>query len=71
MFHILAGNRFSSYICILFIRLSNHKERKLLMNSLIKDFSIIFLANNKNDNIIINKLINSLRMGNYNQNPSI
>ena len=68
-FHILAGNHFSSYICDLFIKLSNHKEKKLLMNSLIKDNTIVFLANNNNGNIIMNKLMNSLRMekgSNYN-----
>ena len=62
-FHILAGNHFSSYICDLFIKLSNHKEKKLLMNSLIKDNTITFLSNNNNNgNIIINKLMNSLKM---------
>ena len=35
---------------------------KLLMNSLIKDNTIAFLANNNNGNIIMNKLMNSLRM---------
>ena len=74
-FHILAGNHFSSYICDLFIKLSNHKEKKLLMNSLIKDNTILFLANNNNGNIIMNKLMNSLRMEkgvNYNnQYPSM
>jgi hypothetical protein len=61
-FHILAGNHFSSYICDLFIKLSNHKEKKLLMNALIKDNTIVFLVNNNNGNIIMNKLMNSLRM---------
>ena len=32
------------------------------MNSLIKDNTIAFLANNNNGNIIMNKLMNSLRM---------
>jgi len=73
-FHILAGNHYSSYICDLFIKLSNLKEKKLLMNSLIKDNIIAILANNNIGNIIINKLMNSLRMeknGNYNQYPSM
>lgn len=73
-FHILAGNHYSSYICDLFIKLSNLKEKKLLMNSLIKDNTIAILANNNIGNIIINKLMNSLRMeknGNYNQYPSM
>jgi hypothetical protein len=45
------------------------------MNSLIKDYTIAFLANNNNGNIIMNKLMNSLRMEkgvNYNnQYPSM
>ena len=61
-FHILAGNHFSFYICNLFIKLSNQKEKKLLMISLIKDRTITFLANNNKGNIIINQLMNSLRM---------
>lgn len=39
------------------------------MNALIKDNTIVFLANNNNGNIIMNKLMNSLRMekgSNYN-----
>jgi len=51
-FHILASNHFSSYICDLFIKLSNYEEKKILMSSLIKD---------KSGNIIINKLMNSLK----------
>ena len=35
---------------------------KLLMNSLIKDNTIAFLTNNNNGNIIMKKLMNSLRM---------
>ena len=60
-FHILASNRFSSYICDLFIKLSNYEEKTLLNSSLIKDKTITHFYNNKSGNIIINKLINSLK----------
>ena len=60
-FHILASNRFSSYICDLFIKLSNYEEKTILMSSLIKDKTITLLKNNNNGNIIMNKLINSLK----------
>ena len=61
-FHILASNHYSSYICDLFIKLSTYEDKKILLNSLIKDNTINLLANNNNGNIIINKLMNSLRV---------
>jgi phosphoribosylformylglycinamidine (FGAM) synthase-like amidotransferase family enzyme len=60
-FHILASNHFSSYICDLFIKLSNYEEKKILMSSLIKDKTLTLLINNNSGNIIINKLMNSLK----------
>ena len=71
-FHLLAVKHFSSYICDLFIGLSNLKEKQLLIISLFKDNKITFLTNNNYGNIIIKKLLNSLRIeknGNYNQFP--
>ena len=61
-FHILASNHFSSYICDLFIKLSNNDDKKALLDSLIKDKTINLLNKNKNSTIIINKLMNSLRI---------
>ena len=61
-FHILAANHYSSYICDLFIKLSNDEEKKILLDSLIKDKTITFLSKNKNGNMIINKLMNSLKI---------
>ena len=60
-FHILAANHYSSYICDLFIKLSSYDEKKILMSTLIKDKNIVYLNNNKNRNIIINKLILALK----------
>ena len=65
-FHILASNHFSLYICDLFIKLSNNEEKQQLISSLNKDNEIIHLKNNKNGNIIINKLMNSLKNQNLN-----
>ena len=60
-FHILASNHFSSYICDLFIKLASFEEKKLLMSSIIKDKTITLLTNNNSGNIIVNKLMNSLK----------
>jgi hypothetical protein len=60
-FHILASNHFSSYICDLFIKLASFDEKKLLMSSIIKDKTITLLINNNSGNIIVNKLMNSLK----------
>ena len=60
-FHILAANHFSSYICDLFIKLSNYEEKQMLLSSLVKDKTISLLTNNLSGNIILNKLINSLK----------
>ena len=65
-FHILASNHFSLYICDLFIKLSNNEEMQQFISSLNKDNEIIHLKNNKNGNIIINKLMNSLKNQNLN-----
>ena len=54
----LAKNHYSSYICDLFIKLSNDEEKKILISSLIKEKS--FNIVNKNSNIIYNKLLNSI-----------
>ena len=73
-FHILATNHYSSYLCDLFIKLSNYEEKKILLSSLIKDKTYTYIYNNNNGNIIINKLINSLnnpKEGNYTQNTNI
>ena len=67
-FHILAGNHFSSYICDLFIKLSSFEDKKILLATLISDKTITLLANNKNGNIIMNKLMNSLRIQNDGNN---
>ena len=60
-FHILAANHFSSYICDLFIKLSSYDEKKLLMSTLIKDRTMVYLNNNNSGNIIINKLMTALK----------
>ena len=60
-FHILASNHYSSYICDLFIKLSDINEKKILMSSLIKDKTITLLMNNNSGNIKINKLMNALK----------
>ena len=61
-FNILVSNHFSSYICDLFIKLSDNDDKKVLLDSLIKDKAINLLNKNKNSTIIINKLMNSLRI---------
>ena len=60
-FHILAANHYSSYICDLFIKLSNYEEKKALMSSIIKDKTMNLFTNNNSGNIIMNKLLNSLK----------
>ena len=61
-FHILAANHYSFYICDLFIKLSNNDDKKALFDTLIKDKTINILTKNKNGNMMINKLMNSLRI---------
>jgi hypothetical protein len=60
-FHILAANHFSSYICDLFIKLASFEEKQMLMSSLIKDKTVSLLTNNMSGNIIMNKLMSSLK----------
>jgi len=60
-FHILAANHYSSYICDLFIKLSSYEEKKALMSSIIKDKTMNLFTNNNSGNIIMNKLMNSLK----------
>ena len=60
-FPILASNHFSLYICDLFIKLSNFEEKQILMSSLIKDNTINILYKSRSGNIILNKLLNSLK----------
>ena len=60
-FHILALNHFSSYICDLFLKLSSYEDKTTLMSSLNKEKTILLLKNNNSGNIIMNKLINSLK----------
>ena len=60
-FYALATNHYSSYICDLFIKLANINEKKLLRSSLIKDKTVTLLMNNNSGNIIVNKLMNSLK----------
>jgi hypothetical protein len=61
-FHILAINRYSSYICDLFIKLSNAEEKKLLLDTITKGKTKTFLIKNKDGKMIFNKLINSLKV---------
>ena len=61
-FHILASNHYSFYICDLFIKLSNNDEKKILLDSLIKNKTINKVTKTKNGNMLINMLMNSLRI---------
>ena len=60
-FHILAANHYSSYICDLFIKLASFEEKKILLASIIRDKTVTLLTNNNSGNIIINKLMNSIK----------
>ena len=63
-FHKLARNHYSSYVCDIFLKLSNLQDKKILMNMLIKYKTINSFDNNNCGKIIINKLMNGLKQNN-------
>ena len=71
-FPILAENRYSSYVCSLFIKLCNDEEKKQLLVSLNK-----YKNKNKNNNanstilVYINEINNSMKFSNNKNNESI
>ena len=71
-FPILAENRYSSYVCSLFIKLCNDEEKKQLLVSLNKHKN-----KNKNNNanstilVYINEINNSMKFSNNKNNESI
>ena len=61
-FHKLARNHYSSYVCDIFLKLSNLQEKKILMSMLINSKTAI--DNNNCGKIILNKLMNGLNQQN-------
>ena len=60
-FHKLARNHYSSYVCDIFLKLSNLQDKKLLMTMLINCKMIGSFDNNNCGKIIMNKLMNGLK----------
>ena len=69
-FHKLARNHYSSYVCDIFLKLSNLQDKKILMNMLINGKTINSFDNNNCGKIIINKLMKGLKQNNYIKNSS-
>ena len=67
-FHKLARNHFSSYVCDIFLKLSNLQDKKVLMSMLINSKTIGQFDNNNCGKIIMNKLMNGLKQLNNNKN---
>jgi hypothetical protein len=67
-FHKLARNHYSSYVCDVFLKLSNLEDKKLLMSTLINCKTIGLFNKNNCGKIIINKLINELKKQNIDNN---
>ena len=67
-FHKLARNHYSSYVCDVFLKLSNLEDKKLLMSTLINCKTIGLFNKNNSGKIIINKLINELKKQNIDNN---
>ena len=67
-FHKLARNHYSSYVCDIFLKLSNLQEKKILMSMLINAKMIGTFNNNNCGKIIMHKLMNGLKQQNNNNN---
>ena len=67
-FHKLARNHYSSYVCDIFLKLSNLQDKKILMNMLINGKTINSFDNNNCGKIIINKLMKGLKQNNMKNN---
>ncbi len=67
-FHKLARNHYSSYVCDIFLKLSNLQDKKILMNMLINGKTINSFGNNNCGKIIINKLMKGLKQNNNMKN---
>ena len=65
-FHKLAKNHYSSYVCDIFLKLSNLQEKQILMSMLINNKTTI--DNNNCGKIILNKLMNGLSQQNCENN---
>ena len=63
-FHKLARNNYSSYVCDIFLKLSNLQDKKILMSLLVNAKVIGTFNNNNCGKIIIHKLINELKQQN-------
>ena len=68
IFHKLARNHYSSYVCDIFLKLSSLQDKKLLMAMLINCKTIGCFANNNCGKIILHKLMNGLKQQNGNNN---
>ena len=69
-FHKLARNHYSSYVCDIFLKLSNLQDKKLLMTMLINGKTIGSFDNNNCGKIIMHKLINGLKQQNIKRNDN-
>ena len=69
-FHKLARNHYSSYVCDIFLKLSNLQDKKLLMTMLINGKTIGSFDNNNCGKIIMHKLINGLKQQNIKSNDN-
>ena len=60
-FHILAANHYSSYVCDMFLKLSDIEDKKVLMSTLINFKNVNLFNCNNSSKIIMNKLMNALK----------
>ena len=69
-FHKLARNHFSSYVCDIFLKLSNIQDKKLLMSMLVNNKTIKSFEGNNCGKNIMHKLMNGLKQQNNISNKS-
>ena len=72
-FHVLATHCYSSYVCDMFLKLSDIGDKKVLMSNLTGFKNLNLLNCNNNTKIIINKLMNALESKegyNFNNNKN-
>ena len=67
-FHILAAKNFSSYVCDMFLKLSDIEDKKVLMSNLISFKNVHLFNCNNISKIIINKLKKDLKYSSSNNN---
>ena len=69
-FHILAVNHYSSYACDMLLKLSSLEDKTILLTSLYKYKNLNSLYASNSGKIIMNKLMNSIKINGNNSNTN-